>query len=133
MLAASTATGALVLALALAPRAAAHHSVAAYDRAHPVTITGTVQRFRFINPHVRISLSVPDGKGGEHAIELVGGTLAAVARDGMTPQTLHTGQKVTLLVAPRKYGSDAADNGEWQRVLEVDGRPFKPARATSAK
>jgi hypothetical protein len=112
---------AAVGALALAAVAPAHHSVAAYDRAHPQTLTGTVQRFRFMNPHVRISLLVADGNGGERVWELEGGTLAAVMRDGVTAQSLRAGQKIKLLIAPRK---DGADGGEWQRILEVDGRPF---------
>jgi Family of unknown function (DUF6152) len=114
-----------VAALAFAPCAGAHHSVAAYDRAHLITLAGTVQRFRYMNPHVRISLHVVDGRDGDRTWELEGGTIAAVTRDGVTVHTLQPGQRIRLLVAPRK---DGTDGGEWQRLLEVDGRPFLPVK-----
>jgi hypothetical protein len=112
---------AAVWLLVIAAAATAHHSVAAYDRAHPVTLTGTVQSFRFMNPHVRISLLVPDGKGGQRIWDLEGGTVAMALRAGVTPRTLQPGQKIRLVIAPRK---DGADGGEWQQLLEIDGRPF---------
>jgi hypothetical protein len=41
----------------------AHHGGAAYDNANPLTLTGTVKEFHFIQPHPLIALEVKDDKG----------------------------------------------------------------------
>jgi hypothetical protein len=41
----------------------AHHSFAAeYDRAKPVTLTGTVTRLEWINPHAHFQMDVTENK-----------------------------------------------------------------------
>ena len=40
----------------------AHHSTAMYDTQHPVTVTGVVKRFEWVNPHAHIYLDVTDEK-----------------------------------------------------------------------
>ena len=52
---------------ALSPFAArAHHSFAAeYDRDKPVTLTGTITKVEWTNPHARIYLDVKDDATGE--------------------------------------------------------------------
>ena len=47
----------LSLALGAALPAAAHHSAAMYDSAHPVTIEATVKSFEWINPHSVLEVS----------------------------------------------------------------------------
>lgn len=51
----------------------AHHSTAMYDMANPVTVTGTVKRFEWTNPHAYIYLDVKNDKGEteEWAIEMM--------------------------------------------------------------
>ncbi len=51
----------------------AHHSTAMYDMAMPTTVTGTVKRFEWTNPHAVIYLDVKDsnGKVEEWAIEMM--------------------------------------------------------------
>jgi hypothetical protein len=100
----------------------AHHSIAAFDRNNPVSLSGTVKEFKYTNPHTWIYIMVPDGKGGEQQWELEGGSVNMVVRQGWTKDTLKAGQKVKLMIAPRKDG-DAG--GEWLRVLEVDGKPLE--------
>lgn len=100
----------------------AHHSIAPYDRAHPVSLSGTVKEFKFTNPHTWIYLLVPDGNGGERQWDLEGGARNAVVRQGWTNQTLEPGMKVKLLIAPRK---DGQDGGEWLRLVEINGKPFE--------
>ena len=53
------------MAVAFGGTVSAHHSVAAFDRANPATLSGTVKQFKYTNPHTWIYLMVPDGKGGE--------------------------------------------------------------------
>ena len=43
---------------------AAHHSISAvYDSRKPVTLTGSVREFQFVNPHPWIGLDVTDADG----------------------------------------------------------------------
>ena len=49
--------------LLLAAPAAAHHSFAMFDSTNKTTITGTVTRFEWTNPHVFIELDVPGSNG----------------------------------------------------------------------
>jgi hypothetical protein len=117
--------GAALIAL-LGATAHAHHSVAAFDRANPATLAGTVKDFKYTNPHTWIYLMVPDGNGGERRWDLEGGSVNMVVRQGWTNKTVVPGMKVKLLIAPRK---DGADGGEWLRLLEINGKPFTTAGA----
>ena len=58
-------TASLLVAMLLVARgpAVAHHSMAVYD-VFTVPIEGTVQQFRFVNPHSVIVLKVKTPKGG---------------------------------------------------------------------
>jgi len=60
-------TAALVSAAALATLSfsptRAHHANSAYDRTRTVSVTGTVTRWQFINPHSGIWLEVVDDAG----------------------------------------------------------------------
>jgi len=51
----------------------AHHSTAMYDMANPASVTGTVKRFEWTNPHAFIFIDVKDDKGNtvEWEIELM--------------------------------------------------------------
>ena len=48
---------------ALSGPAFAHHGGAAYDNEHPMTLSGTVKGFQFIQPHPLIDLEVKDAQG----------------------------------------------------------------------
>ena len=43
--------------------ASAHHSTAMFDMANPITVTGVVKRFEWVNPHALIYLEVKGDKG----------------------------------------------------------------------
>ena len=53
----------VVTVLAAARPAAAHHANSAFDREMSVTVSGTVTRWQFINPHVGIWIEAIDGDG----------------------------------------------------------------------
>ena len=56
------AAGLLLMIAAPAP-SFAHHSVSMYDMANPTTVTGTVERVEWTNPHAYVYLLVKDEKG----------------------------------------------------------------------
>ena len=94
-----------VIALLLsAPMAIAHHSVLAYDGSTPTTITGTVVKVLWQNPHAYIDLDVTrDGAKAHWIVENEGPV--ALERLGWTKQTLRAGETVTVTGARARDGS----------------------------
>src|SRR5215831_6419618 len=43
--------------------AVAHHGLEPYDKDHPVTLTGIVTEWEFVNPHVRVHFDVKEENG----------------------------------------------------------------------
>ena len=99
--------------------ASAHHSFAPYDLTAEKTITGTVTRFEWTNPHSWIWLDVPNGKGGVDTWGVEGMSPNYLARRGWTKSTLKFGDKITIAVRPMKNGQNA---GMFVRATLADGR-----------
>ena len=58
------AVGALLLALSGLSPVAAHHSVPGqFDVSKPMTLTGTISKVDWINPHIYVHLDVKSDKG----------------------------------------------------------------------
>jgi len=70
-----------------------------------VAITGTVQKFEAINPHMRLVLHVKDAKG-ERDIEFEGHSTNNMYRAGYRDKMIQAGDKITVMVAPLKDGSE---------------------------
>ena len=86
----------LVVLVAAAP-ALAHHSFAGeYDGKKPVTITGTVTRVEWTNPHARfyVDAKEADGTVTHWALEL--GSPNLLIRYGFTKDLLTIGSEVTV-------------------------------------
>jgi len=82
----------------------AHHSTAAYDQTKQMTLQGTVKKFAWTNPHMFIFLVVntPDGPK-QWTIEA--GTPSVNVRNGWKPNSIKTGDKVTIVVSPARSGT----------------------------
>jgi hypothetical protein len=75
----------------------AHHSIASvYDSSRQATITGTVVRIEFINPHplVTIQVDAPGGKTDEWTLEM--DNRSELASIGMTADTLRPGDHIVV-------------------------------------
>ena len=74
----------------------AHHSFAAeFDSNRPLTVSGTVVRLEWTNPHARLVIeAMEDGKPIEWDFEL--GPPNGLMRNGWTRNSLKQGQKVTI-------------------------------------
>jgi Family of unknown function (DUF6152) len=79
-------------------RAVAHHSFAAeFDRALPITITGTVTKVEWANPHARFYIDAKDEKTGEIVnwdFELASPN--GLMRRGWTRNSMKLGDLVTV-------------------------------------
>src|SRR5690349_10183962 len=72
----------------------AHHSFAPFDMSKEKTITGTVTKFEWTNPHSWIWLEVSNDKGGVETWGVEGMSPNYLARRGWTKSTLKPGDKV---------------------------------------
>jgi hypothetical protein len=85
----------------------AHHSTAMYNMATPTTVTGTVKRFEWTNPHAFIYLEVTDetGKKSEWAIEMM--SLNHLKSYGWLHDTVKPGETISCTGGAAKSGDPA--------------------------
>jgi hypothetical protein len=75
----------------------AHHSFAAeFDRDKPITLTGTVTKLEWTNPHARIYIDVKDEKGTVVNWDFELGPPNGLMRRGWTRNSLRQGHVVTI-------------------------------------
>ena len=117
---------ALLCGWALAGSVSAHHSVQSqFDIHKTVSISGTVAKIEWINPHSYLTVNVKgaDGKVQKWAFEL--GGAAALRRAGMSRADrggLKPGDEVTVAALAAKDGSNS---GFLQELKIADGRVYK--------
>jgi hypothetical protein len=92
----------LVLTLAIGAPLAAHHSHVAYDVGRVVELTGTVSDVQWKNPHMLLSVDVPNQSGKVDTWHLEMSGVASTVSAGVTPQVLKVGNKVKIMASPSK-------------------------------
>jgi hypothetical protein len=116
--------------LATAAPMLAHHSFAAeYDAKKPVTLTGTVTKIEWMNPHARFYMDVKDDSGNVTHWELELGSPNGLMRLGWTRHSLKIGDTVTVSGSLAKDGSKLANA---RRVTLADGRKVFAGSALDA-
>ena len=101
----------------------AHHSTAMYDSQNPVTITGTVKRFEWTNPHAFVFLEVKDEKTGnlvEWEVEMM--SLNHLRSYGWTSRTVKAGDVISATGAPARSGAPSMIAN---RMKLPDGREIR--------
>jgi Family of unknown function (DUF6152) len=100
----------------------AHHSTAMYDMANPVTVTGTVKRFEWTNPHAFIFIDVKDEKGNvvEWEIELM--SLNHLRSYGWMRDTVKSGDTISCTGGRAKSGAASMISA---MIKLPDGREIK--------
>ena len=94
-----------VLALCAAA-AMAHHSAAQFDFAQRVTIEGVVKEFNVTNPHTWATVESTDDKRGTRDALYEGHSASHFYRAGYERGMVKPGDKIAILIAPRKDGED---------------------------
>jgi hypothetical protein len=94
-----------VIFIAAASPVFAHHSFAAFDITAQKTVTGTVHKVDWTNPHIWLWIDVTNDKGGTDTYGFEGMSPNFLARRGWTRTTLNAGDKITINYRPMKDGS----------------------------
>jgi hypothetical protein len=117
---------ALLCGLALAGPVSAHHAIQAqFDIHKTVSISGTVAKIEWINPHSYLTVNVKnaDGKVQKWAFEMGGaGTLRRAGMSRADRGGLKPGDEVTVTALAAKDGSNS---GFLQELKIADGRVYK--------
>jgi hypothetical protein len=120
---------ALVLAVVVAVPGWAHHSFSMFDREHPITISGTIKEFQWVNPHTWVQIYVPTpGKSKPVEWSIEGRSPNVLVRRGWKRTTLKPGEKVQLVIYPLLDGSPG---GAIVRVIFPDGRELNADTPTA--
>ena len=116
----SAALGMVFFFLSIPAPMLAHHGFAVeFDQNHPITLSGTVTKVEFMNPHIYFYIDVKgnDGKVVNWAFE--GGPPNVIYRQGWRKDTLKPGDAVTVKGFRAKDGSPL---GACSTVKLPDGR-----------
>lgn len=102
--------------------AAAHHSYAMFDSQKDLALEGTVETFKWSNPHSFIEFLVTnkDGKSEKWTAEC--GSPAQMVRAGWRSSTLKPGDHVVVTIHPLRSGEFG---GSFVSVEAPDGRVLK--------
>ena len=99
---------------------AAHHSFAAeFDRDKPVSLTGTVTKVEWSNPHIWFYIDVKNADGTVTNWGFSGAPPGMLTRRGVTKESLKIGEVIKVEGFQAKDGSH---NGSGGRVTYADGR-----------
>ncbi|HEV3329382.1 MAG TPA: DUF6152 family protein [Bryobacteraceae bacterium] len=101
----------------------AHHGQAGYNTTGPVTVSGTVVDFQFVNPHCIVSLDAKDEHG---ELQKWQGELTSpnhLLRAGWASDSLKPGDKITITGFRAKSGA----NSVWITKTVVNGEELKTA------
>ncbi len=107
-----------VLGLLVPLSAYSHHSNSAYQVREVISLTGTVQEWRWVNPHTWLFLEVEDEDGERREWALEGRAPGILARAGWHPDVFQPGETVMVYGSPAKDGRAEAIIA---RVTKADG------------
>ena len=106
--------------------AMAHHSSAAFDVEHAMTVQGIVTRFDWSNPHAFIFLDVKDKKGEVENWRVEANSPNMLTRAGWRREMIKPGDTLSVTGAPAKNGAKVMrlDNIVLANGQKFDGQGF---------
>jgi hypothetical protein len=103
----------------IAAPAVAHHSFAMFDASKVVTLNGTVKSFEWTNPHMWLTVTVPQATGQpiEYPLEMQG--IAGAVKLGWKRDTARPGDKISVNIHPLR---DGTHGGQLLSVVLASGQ-----------
>ena len=101
--------------------ASAHHSTVVFDEGKTELITGEVTRFVLRNPHMILSVDVPDEDGEAVLWKLEGQGIGAMQAMGFDRDSITAGDIITVKISPLKNGRPG---GLVLGLIGADGRAY---------
>ena len=124
------------LVVAAAVPMLAHHSIAAeFDSTKTVTVTGTVTKLDWMNPHIWVYLNVKDANGKVTRWQFEGGPPNSLRRNGWTKDSLKEGDTVTVegIRAKDPVNAEGAYVGQSRTVTLPGGKKVFSGSAEDSK
>ena len=117
-----------VFCFAVTPALAHHYHGLSFDPTKKITLSGTVTRMEFRNPHIRFDIDVEDENGKIASWSVQGSPLNVAFRRGWRADDMQPGDRVTVTDANMsRDGSMRIDGGT---VTFADGREVLSGTAT---
>ena len=113
----------LVGLLVVSLPALAHHGTAAYETTKLTTVKGTATEFKFINPHVEITVQAKDDKGKIEQWLGEANSPNVLSRHGWSKEIIKPGDQVTVIGYRAKNGSNTL---RLQKVVLSNGQELDP-------
>lgn len=116
----------IVAGLLVASTVAAHHSYSMFDGSRTLTVTGTVAKIEWTNPHVFIWVYVPNPARdtGFDLFAFENGSPNVLARSGWSKATFAEGEAVTIEYWPL---ADGRTGGHYKQATRTDGSVVRGA------
>jgi len=98
----------------------AHHSYAMFDGTKTLTVSGTVAKLEWANPHVYVWVYVANAaaSSGYDLYAFENGSTGVLARLGWTKSTFAVGEKITVEYWPLR---DGRTGGHFVKATHADG------------
>jgi hypothetical protein len=113
----------LAILLTFSVSAFGHHGASPYDTSKLTTLKGTVSDFQFINPHVEISVDVPNEKGQTETWIGEANSPNVLSRHGWDRNIIKKGDTITVIGNRGKNGSKTL---RLQKVVLSTGQELDP-------
>ncbi|TPG54297.1 hypothetical protein EAH76_06350 [Sphingomonas glacialis] len=95
---------AALLLVGVAIPATAHHSAAPFDMAKKITVSGTVEKWVWSNPHSWLYVRIVKPGGAQEIWGFEAGSAGMLARSGWNSGDMKPGDKVTVTASPSRNG-----------------------------
>ena len=123
----------LSILVLLAPfgAALAHHSYAMFDGSRTLTVSGTIAKLEWMNPHVFVWVYVRNANtpGGYDLYAFENGSTNVLTRMGWSKEAFKVGEKVSVDYWPLK---DGRTGGHFVKATRADGRVLPGAGGPGA-
>jgi len=113
------ALAAAIVAAGSAPLAAHHSFAAEYDANKPISVTGSVTKLEWMNPHARFYVDVKEADGSITHWNFELGAIPVLVKQGWRRDSLKVGDMVTV---ERSLAKDGSKTANARLVRLADGR-----------